>query len=154
MDLLARLAVAAGVAALVGVLAWARARRRAGFRPRLARVPEDALPAGPRAPLTALYFTSRLCSECAETPLIVRDAAPEVPAVPLSVHDRPGLARALGVTETPTLLLVDASGRIRYAQAGNPTPADLWTYVREAWDSLEEEGAFAEEATVLLPRLK
>ncbi|GEM_PF-1334523 len=153
MDVLARLGIAAALVALVIALAWARARRRAGFRPRLARVPEDVLPA-PRAPLTALYFTSRLCSECAETPGIVLDAAPEVPAVPLSVHDRPGLARALGVTETPTLLLVDAEGRIRYAQAGNPTPAALWTYVREAWDSLEEEGRLSRDATALLPRLK
>ncbi|MEA3201917.1 MAG: hypothetical protein QOE90_3345 [Thermoplasmata archaeon] len=142
--MIARVGVALGLLALVALAAWARARRRAGFQPRLARVPEDLVPPG--APLAVLYFTSRLCSECAETPHVVREAAPEVPAIAVSVHERARLARDLGVTETPTLLLVDAEGRIRYAQAGNPTPAQLWTYVREAWDSLDAEGQLARDA--------
>lgn len=138
----ARLLVAAAVVALVAAVALARRRRRArGFEPALGRLPEAAFPRGPRAPLTAFYFTSRLCGACQETPGIVRAAAPELPVVPLPVHERADLARALGVSETPTLLLVDEEGRIRYARAGNPEPAELWTYVREAWDSLEAEGA-------------
>lgn len=143
MDPLAsRLAVALVLVALLAALVLARRRRRArGYEPALGRVPESAFPAGARAPLTAFYFTSRLCGACQETAGIVRDAAPEVPVVPLSVHERGDLVRALGVFETPTLLLVDEEGRIRYARVGNPDPAELWTYVREAWDSLEAEGA-------------
>lgn len=133
------------VAILLGGLttvAWLRARRRrAAFQPALSSLPDDAFPRGrARAPLTAFYFTSRLCGACQDTPGIVRDAAPEVPLVPLPVHERAGLAKALGVYETPTLLLVDEEGRIRYARVGNPEPDELWTYVREAWDSLEAEG--------------
>jgi len=138
MDLL-RLSVALALLAAVS-LAWIAVARRdrarhEGFAPRVARVP---LPS--RAPLTAYYFTSRLCAECKETPRVVQEAAPEVPAVALSVHDRADLAELVGVRETPTLLLVDEEGRIRYAREGNPTPAELWTYVREAWDSLDAEG--------------
>lgn len=137
-----RLALVAILLAGLAAFAHARARRReAPFEPALPRVPDDAFPReSPRAPLTAFYFTSRLCGACKETPGIVRDAAPEVPAVPLHVHERPDLVRALGVSETPTLLLVDEEGRIRYARVGNPEPEELWTYVREAWDSLESEG--------------
>lgn len=127
---------AALVAALLGgtgLLALLRSRRRAApFRPALARLPDDAFPAGERAPLTAFYVTSRLCAACQETPGIVRQAAPEVPVVALPVHERPDLARALGVFETPTLLLVDASGRIRHARVGNPAPEELRARVREA----------------------
>lgn len=137
-----RLGIAAALLALVAALALVRATRRArAYEPSVGRVPETAFPSGPRAPLTAFYFTSRLCGACQETPGIVRAAAPEVPVVELSVHERGDLVKALGVFETPTLLLVDEAGRIRYARVGNPEPAELWAYVREAWDSLEAEGA-------------
>lgn len=138
-----RVALVALLLAGLALVAWLRdRRRRAPFAPSLPVLPADAFPRGsPRAPLTAFYFTSRLCGACQETPGIVRDAAPEVPVVALQVHERPDLARALGVYETPTLLLVDEEGRIRYARVGNPEPQELWTYVREAWDSLETEGA-------------
>ena len=148
METALRLVVAAlVVAALAALAAWRRRRRERDFAPRVPRLPESAFPrGGRRAPLTAFYFTSRLCGACQETPGIVRDAAPEVPVVALSVHDRADLVKALGVFETPTLLLVDEEGRIRYARVGNPEPAELWTYVREAWDSLEAEGALVRRA--------
>lgn len=128
--LLIRGAVAAGVLALVAALALARARRV--YEPPVPRLPDDAFPpARERAPLTAFYFTSRLCAECQETPRVVREAG-DVPVVPLWVHERPDLVRALGVYETPTLLLADAEGRIRYARVGNPDPAELSFYIAEA----------------------
>jgi glutaredoxin len=137
--------IVAAVVLLLVALAWVvvarrERRRHAGFEPRVARVPLAPLPRRPGAPLVAYYFTSRLCAECKETPRVVQEAAPEVPAVALSVHERADLAALVGVRETPTLLLVDEEGRIRYAREGNPTPAELWTYVREAWDSLDAEG--------------
>lgn len=137
MDL-ARVSLALAVV-LLAAGAWALRRRRRPFAPRLGRLPPDAL-REPRAPLAVYYFTSRFCLDCKDTPRVVREAAPEVPAIPLPVEQRADLARALGVPETPTLLLVDAEGRIRYARVGNPEPEELWTYVREAWDSLEAEG--------------
>jgi hypothetical protein len=124
VDLAWRLGIVALLVATVIVLGGVRALRPR-YRPRLGRLPPDAFPPGERAPLTAFYFTSRLCAECRDTPGIVHDAAPHVPAVPLKVHERPDLARALGVRETPTLLLVDREGRIRYARAGNPTADEL-----------------------------
>lgn len=109
--------------------------RRSAFEPRVARFPLRGL-----APLTVFYFTSRRCSECRETPRVVRDAAPEVPSVAVRGHERGDLAALVGVRVTPTLLLVDDHGRIRFAREGNSTSAELWTYVREAWDSIESEG--------------
>lgn len=144
--LLARAALVLALLALVA-LAWALRRRRAAqaFEPRLARLPLEVVGA-PAAPLAIYYFTSRFCIDCKDTPRVARDAAPELPAIPLPVEERGALARALGVPETPTLFLVDAEGRIRYARVGNPEPAELWTYVREAWDSLEAEGALGRVA--------
>ena len=144
----ARILVVVALLASVGLLALLRARRRlAPFRPARRHLPGDAFPAGARrAPLTAFYFTSRLCADCQETAGIVRAAAPEVPVVALAVHERPDLARALGVFETPTLLLVDEAGRIRYARVGNPPPEELWARVRETWQRLEAEGALRRAA--------
>lgn len=136
----ARLLVVGLVLAALALVAFWRARRRAAFEPRTPRLAPETLPLRPGAPLTALYFTSRLCGACKETAGIVREAAPEVPAIAVSVHERRDLVDAVGVFETPTLLLVDEEGRIRYARVGNPEPAELWTYVREAWDSLDAEG--------------
>lgn len=140
MDLKTRAAI---VLLLLGLVAAAtlalRARRRDRFEPALPVLsPRDV--GELKAPLTAVYFTSRFCSSCKDTPQVIRDAAPEVPQRAIDVRDRPDLARKLALVETPTLLLVDARGRIRYAHVGNPTPEELWTYAREAWDSLEMEG--------------
>jgi hypothetical protein len=124
------------------VVAVTRARfKRAPYAPPVAALDPADVPGGLTAPLTALVFTSPLCGACKETPGIVRAAAPEVPVVTVNVRERPGLARALTLVETPTLILLDERGRIRYARAGNPEAAELWTYVREAWDSLHAEGA-------------
>lgn len=127
-----RAGIVLAIVALTLALALALARRRRAYEPPTPRMPASAYPRGERAPLTAFYFTSRLCAACQETPGIVREAARDVPIVPLWVHERPDLVRALGVYETPTLLLADAQGRIRYARAGNPEPAELSLYVAEA----------------------
>lgn len=140
-----RAVVVVAVLALVAAVAWARRRRGHAhdWAPSVPALDARDVPGGLAAPLTAVYFTSPLCAACRETPRVVLEAAPELRAVAVSVRDRPDLTRRLGVQETPTLLLVDARGRIRYAVAGNPEPAELWTYAREAWDSLEVEGALA-----------
>lgn len=117
-----------------GVAAFARMRahrREAPFEPALARLPLEMVRA-PEAPLVAYVFTSRLCGSCRETPALVAAAAPEVPLVALPVEEYGALARLLGVDETPTLMLVDAEGRIRFAARGNPTEAELRAYVWEA----------------------
>lgn len=128
-----RALLVASLLGMVGGISLVRRRaRERGFEPRVGRLPDDAFPQGERAPLTAFYFTSRLCGACQETPGIVHDAQPDLPIVPLPMHERPDLARAVGVYETPTLLLVDGSGRIRFASVGNPSADELRTHVRKA----------------------
>ncbi len=146
LDLFRAIIALALLGGIAGVAIWRASRKvRGDFLPRLARIPAAALtPSG--APLTAYYFTSRLCGACKDTAGIVRDAAPEVPAIAWPVEQHAALARALGIAETPTLFLVDEEGRIRYARAGNPDPTELWTYVREAWDSLDAEGGLPRRA--------
>lgn len=138
MSLLLRLAV---VAALViglsaATLIWKRVLvRRASWTPRVPRLPLSSLPVRTTAPVQLLSFTSRLCADCHEVPRVALEAAPEAPLLLLDVRDHPDLVDRLGIQSTPTLLLVDDAGRIRWTHVGLPDPVELWLYVREAWDS-------------------
>lgn len=114
-----RLVIAAAVVLAVITLALLRARRRARYAP-TARYPEAL-----DAPVTAVYFTSRLCAECKETRGIIRAASPQLPIVEVSVHERPDLARRFRVSETPTLLLFRRDGTLLWARAGNPSVDEL-----------------------------
>lgn len=124
--------------ALLGLVAAASLRARgtgaaAPFTPRLRRLPLDELRAlGAAPPLAAYVFTSRLCHACHETAGIVAQAAPGLPLVELPVERHAALARRVGVDETPTLLLVDSAGDVRYASRGNPPPDELRTAAARA----------------------
>jgi hypothetical protein len=118
----ARLVTAALLVALVAALALLRARWRAAWRPP-ARA--SAALADPSAERTLVYFTSRGCSACRNTPALARAAAPHLPLRAVSVHERPDLAWALDVRETPTLFLVERGGRVLWASVGNPSVEEL-----------------------------
>ncbi|MHB8604395.1 MAG: TlpA family protein disulfide reductase [Thermoplasmatota archaeon] len=138
----ARLAVTLGVLALVALVSWryerARARRKPVVPDRL--FDEADLPFGGRNGLVLVAFNSRFCSECHETPGVVREAVgDDVPLVTLSLSERPELARKYDLHVTPTLFLVDRAHRIRFAHAGNPEPAMLREYVSEAMTSMALE---------------
>lgn len=135
MDPALRLAVVLGIVLLVGVVAALHRARRTGWLPRTARLDTEALPARSSAPLHLIVFTSPLCGDCHEAPRVALEAAPEVPYLALDVRDHPRLVRSLGVHTTPTFLLADREGRIRWAHVGLPRSDELWLYVREAWDS-------------------
>lgn len=124
---LVALAVVGLVAATAATAGRARPRRSG-----LTRFPLDAVPNVPNAPLVAFVFTSRLCAPCRETPALVAAAAPGLPLVPLPVERFGALARRLGIEETPTLLVVDRAGRVRYASQGNPTGDALRAAVANA----------------------
>lgn len=138
MSLLLRLGVVAALVLGLSVttLIWRRVLvNRTAWTPKVQRLPLTTLPVRTTAPVQLLSFTSRLCADCHEVPRVALEAAPEAPLLLLDVRDHPDLVARLGIHSTPTLLLVDEAGRIRWSHVGLPDPVELWLYVREAWDS-------------------
>lgn len=135
---LGRVAVAAGLLLAVAVVVvWAR-RRSDGeaYEPPVARIPVEDLPPEAQGGLAVLGFRSRFCVACRRTPDVVAEALglaqTEAAFVHVDVADRLDLAQRLGLRQTPTVVLVDGQGRIRYAEEGNPDPGELAAYLREA----------------------
>jgi thiol-disulfide isomerase/thioredoxin len=133
-----RLAVVGGLLALVGIgVLWSRPGDEAeAYRPPVSRLHEDLLPETARGRLAVLAFRSRFCLACRRTPDVVAEALEASDADAAFVHvdvaDHPALVDELDLGATPTVLLVDAEGRLRYASQGNPSPGELAAYLGEA----------------------
>lgn len=131
--------MAGGLVAAVAAAVAVASRRRAGdeaYAPPLDRVPRDLLPAEARGSLAVLGFASRFCVACRRTPGVV-DEAREAAGVDaaflhLDVADHPDLVEALALRQTPTVVVVDAEGRVRFAGEGNPDAGELAAYLAEA----------------------
>ena len=136
-----------GVSVLVGALVLAsafgvwRAARDGRFRgthalhtpaePDAADSPEAREPApldgldhplGDRA--TLLQFSSAFCAPCRATRRVLTDVANIVPGVAhveIDAEHHLDLVRRLGITRTPTTLVLDASGREVSRASGAPT---------------------------------
>lgn len=83
-------------------------------------------PLGERA--TLVQFSSAFCQPCRATRLVLGDVAGVVPGVAhveVDAESHLDLVRRLDVTRTPTVLLLDASGRIRTRATGAPRKADV-----------------------------
>jgi thiol-disulfide isomerase/thioredoxin len=86
--------------------------------------PLDGLdhPLGERA--TLLQFSSAFCAPCRATRRVLTDVAGIVPGVAhveLDAEHHLDLVRRLGITRTPTTLVLDASGREVSRASGAPT---------------------------------
>jgi thiol-disulfide isomerase/thioredoxin len=82
-------------------------------------VPDDRL--GERA--TLLQFSSAFCAPCRATRRVLADVATAVPGVAhveLDAEHHLDLVRRVGVTRTPTTLVLDAAGREVTRAAGAP----------------------------------
>lgn len=78
--------------------------------------------------LTLLQLSAPLCTQCRPTARLLRDAAAQragVAHLEVDLADHPALAESLQVLQTPTTLLLDASGRVRSRIGGRPQPALL-----------------------------
>lgn len=136
---LGRVALAVGFLAVVALVVLLARRSRAQadrYEPPRARLPEELVPAEARGGLAVLGFRSRFCIACRRTPDVVAEALEASDAEAVFVHadvaDHPDLVEALALRETPTVVVVDAEGRIRYAREGNPEPGELAAYLDEA----------------------
>lgn len=77
---------------------------------------------------TLVQFSSAFCQPCRATRRILDEVAAMVAGVrhiEIDAEERLDLVRALGIEKTPTVLVLDAAGRIVRRAAGMPRKADV-----------------------------
>ncbi|MFJ9944694.1 TlpA family protein disulfide reductase [Streptomyces erythrochromogenes] len=99
---------------------------RAGGGP--ARLGSAELGAEPGHRATLVQFSSAFCQPCRATRRILAEVAGMVEGVAhveIDAEERLDLVRALGIEKTPTVLVLDATGRIVRRAAGMPRKVDV-----------------------------
>lgn len=84
---------------------------------------------------TLVQFSSAFCAPCRATRQVLAEVAGMVPGVAhveIDAEQRLELVRALGILKTPTVLVLDANGRIVRRAAGRPRKADVIAALGEA----------------------
>ncbi|GJF21717.1 thiol reductase thioredoxin [Streptomyces sp. HO565] len=84
---------------------------------------------------TLVQFSSAFCAPCRATRRVLGEVAGMVPGVAhveLDAEARLELVRALDVLQTPTVLVLDADGRVVRRAAGLPRKADVIAALGEA----------------------
>ncbi|WP_084964105.1 thioredoxin family protein [Thermoactinospora rubra] len=85
-------------------------------------------PLGERA--TLVQFSTAFCQPCRATRRILHEVASMVPGVrhvEIDAESRLDLVRSLGITRTPTVLVLDESGTVVKRASGQPRKADVIT---------------------------
>ena len=86
-------------------------------------------------PLTLLQFSSVFCGPCRATRVLCADVAARIPGVrhvDVDAETHLDAVRVLDVWRTPTVLLIDAEGRVRTRASGAPTRSQLIAAVATA----------------------
>ncbi|MFD5714603.1 TlpA family protein disulfide reductase [Streptomyces pharetrae] len=84
---------------------------------------------------TLVQFSSAFCAPCRATRRVLGEVAGMVPGVrhvEIDAEARLDLVRRLGVLRTPTVLVLDAGGRVVRRAAGQPRKADVIAALGEA----------------------
>ncbi len=84
---------------------------------------------------TLVQFTSAFCAPCRATRRILNEVAGMVPGVKhvdLDVDEYLDLARELDIARTPTVLVLDAEGRVVTRASGQPRKADVISALGQA----------------------
>ena len=84
---------------------------------------------------TLVQFSSAFCAPCRATRRVLAEVATMVPGVAhveIDAEQRLELVRALDVVKTPTVLVLDADGRIVRRATGQPRTADVIAALGEA----------------------
>lgn len=84
---------------------------------------------------TLVQFSSAFCAPCRATRRVLTEVAGLVPGVThveIDAEDRLELVRELDIIKTPTVLVLDAEGRIVRRATGQPRKADVIAALGEA----------------------
>ncbi|MGW3957264.1 TlpA family protein disulfide reductase [Streptomyces sp. NPDC004752] len=84
---------------------------------------------------TLVQFSSAFCAPCRATRRVLGEVADVVPGVThleIDAESRLDLVRELGILKTPTVLVLDADGRVVRRAAGQPRKADVIAALGEA----------------------
>jgi thiol-disulfide isomerase/thioredoxin len=133
------LVVCVAVLALASVLGVLHKRRSGRVRVRGrdegSRLGVDQLGGELGARATLVQFSSAFCAPCRGTRRVlgeVADMVPGVTHVEIDAESRLDLVRELGILKTPTVLVLDADGRIVRRATGLPRRADVIAALGEA----------------------
>ncbi|MGW4794158.1 thioredoxin family protein [Nonomuraea sp. NPDC004297] len=77
---------------------------------------------------TLVQFSTAFCQPCRATRRVLADVGALVPGVAhveIDAESRLDLVRRLGITRTPTVLVLDAAGSVVKRAAGQPRKADV-----------------------------
>lgn len=129
---LSGLGVAAAVlVASTGVGLWRR-RRRGATRPVVPQGDHTDLLAGlgveVGTPATLVQFSSSFCASCRATRAVCAQVATSIAGVrhiEVDAESHLDVVRALDIWRTPTVLVVDAAGRVVGRASGQPTRAQV-----------------------------
>ena len=142
MDTLTIAGIVVGLLALttaIGV-AWKSGQGAIDTRVDRGAIPRRLL--GDGAQITLLQVSSEMCSYCAAMRRAlgrIAHTTPGVSHVEIDVVDEPELVKALAISQTPTTLLVAASGDIVTWIRGAATEVSVRQAIDEATKRLEEE---------------
>lgn len=84
---------------------------------------------------TLVQFSSAFCQPCRATRRVLEDVAGMVAGVAhveVDAEERLELVRELGISRTPTVLVLDAEGRVVRRASGQPRKADVIAALGEA----------------------
>jgi thiol-disulfide isomerase/thioredoxin len=84
---------------------------------------------------TLVQFSSAFCAPCRATRRVLAEVAGMVPGVAhveIDAEEHLGLVRRLDILKTPTVLVLDAEGRIVRRATGQPRRADVIAALGEA----------------------
>jgi thiol-disulfide isomerase/thioredoxin len=84
---------------------------------------------------TLVQFSSAFCAPCRATRRVLGEVAGLVPGVThveIDAEDHLDLVRALDILKTPTVLVLDADGRVVRRATGQPRKADVIAALGEA----------------------
>ncbi|MFF3412416.1 TlpA family protein disulfide reductase [Streptomyces sp. NPDC002742] len=128
--------VVLAVASVYGVLhRWRSGRVRVRGRDDGKRLGAAELGEGLGERATLVQFSSAFCAPCRATRRVLGEVAGMVPGVShveIDAEDHLDLVRDLGILKTPTVLVLDADGRIVRRATGQPRRADVIAALGEA----------------------